>query len=1632
MANDLSVALKIQAIVEGLTNIGALIDEIQQLGGDSQRAGAQAETLGAQLSELGKKQQLIDQFTTLKRELLDTSTQLDAARNRSAALAQEFNNTANPSKSLTREFDNANKATRALADQEQRQLLALQGLRGEMSAAGINSKELAATQLEVRRATKAAEDGFTALKQRLTEVRNETSAKLTNPTAGIAQGAGEASQALHLLDDSLKSMSEKVRTVGDGVASLRTLAGEIKQLGGNSEVADKLVANLASELEGLSKKQQLIEQFATLKRELQDTSTQLEASRAKTAALAQQFKAAESPSKALANEFARAREESRQLADQELRQQTALQGVRTEMAAAGISSQKLALSQAQVRQAVGETEGRVNSLKQRLTEMRDAAKQQIPDPTADVRRGVQETEGRFDSLLESLKRGGARILAFIGVTTGLYKVRDGIQSIIDTGSKFENLEIRLTALMGSLEGGQKATAWIKDFARATPLGVEGVTEAFARLKTFGLDPMNGTLQALVDANSKMGGSQELLERIILAVGQAWTKQKLQGQEVMQLNEAGIPVWDLLTKAMGKNVVELQSLSEKGRLGRTEIALLIDEIGKGASGAAAAQMGTWTGLVSNLGDIWQGFLDRIARSGALDAFKRELKDVLDTTEQMANDGRLQRYAQQVSDALISMARIVKGTVTTLIEFKDALVITAQAFLLVKVGRLATDFLIFAEALRRQVIPSVAASGAEATAAAGKFTLLGRVIGLLPRTVRVALVLFGIEAAIKSAQLLGEALAKYGPAGRAAEEALRGVRAEASRNAEQSKVTANEFERYANLKIKSSAEIARLTAGERTAYLEALKGAEQYQIAILATARSQEILGNNTQQTQAAAITALREIREAYSAVEVASKKAETATTGLSPAINQIIADFERLRSTGKDASEALADILKQFDPGSLTNVRDVVLSIDELAKSGRLAGDEIDKSLRQVIDKLSGEDLVKLQLSVSSAFGDTIKQSRSAQAVIDETVRAAFKRLGLDADRYMKGVSSATSDAISSFDALTSSVGTTNEALAAGFDKALNTADTQRGLDLLKEKVVELRKENRITADQAEEALRLIGVRADQLSKGPLDAVSNAFKTLGLTARSELQRIADEAKSAFETVRNSSNSTTKEIEAAFLAYAKKAIDANNGVASTALTVQARFIGLGDELGKLTKKADDIKPIEENLGAAGGAADKTKEAVNTLGERLKSVGLVDARQMRDELVAAFEKSLISAQEFERQVGQITQRINELEQAGTGMSQALASPILRTREELKQFGDEAVAEFDRLVQSLSGSNLSVEKFWDKLAKGTDELRRKYQDLADDAERTKKVQVSAAEDLIDQLSRADGQTRGLITRARAAAGAMHDLDDATLDRLNRSIADAEQRLDALRDKAQSAVDSLQDELDRLRGNEATIEQRDYEKRLKELTDLRDQARAANDQQASGEAERAIGLLKQAHTIRMDNLKAEANAKAAQAADDQLSEQHDYQQRLKSLTDQRDKARAEKDKQGVADADYEIAQLNRQHQKKLDDLKAEADAAKKLGATVPQSPNYPNNVPSAAPVPQPAPAAAAAAAASSQQLQQLQQLQNDLENTKRQLAAVQASAPVRKVEVTVRAGSETATGAFSEPEADAFIRMLQQYQMRS
>ena len=256
-------------------------------------------------------------------------------------------------------------------------------------------------------------------------------------------------------------------------------------------------------------------------------------------------------------------------------------------------------------------------------------------------------------LSNTLDRVGNR--AFLALTAG--GVLAG-RTLIKTAAEFEMADIRMRQTFG--KDGDKASAWLKQFATDTPMAFGEVQDAMMRLKTAGIDPMNGSLQALVDYNAKVGGDKSNLDGYISAISKGFIKGKLSMEEINPLLERNVKVFEILAAETGGKYTaeQMQKMLQEGKLGRKAIAALLRGMGKDAQGAAKEQMKTWDGLVSNLEDTITSMKAKLMEKGVFDELKAELGGILDWLNEKIDSGEFDEFAKQISNTLVTALRDLK--------------------------------------------------------------------------------------------------------------------------------------------------------------------------------------------------------------------------------------------------------------------------------------------------------------------------------------------------------------------------------------------------------------------------------------------------------------------------------------------------------------------------------------------------------------------------------------------------------------------------------------------------------------------------------------------------------------------------------------------------------------------------------------------------------------------------------------------------------------------------------------------------------------------------------------------------------------------------------------------------------------
>jgi tape measure domain-containing protein len=222
-----------------------------------------------------------------------------------------------------------------------------------------------------------------------------------------------------------------------------------------------------------------------------------------------------------------------------------------------------------------------------------------------------------------------------------------IGAFVNVNKELDTLKVRIEGLFdGNPEGLKRFNDSIAEVAKTSSLPLQDLTETAIRLQTLGLEPTIETMRALTDVTAKVGGGTDVLNGVVTALTQSLNKGKIQQEELNQLAERGIPAQRLLAEAMGISGQELEKLQKRGELGKKEINLLIEAIGKFSAGSSARQIDTLGGAMNRFKDSTTQALRSISEGGAGKALTDLINRISGGIKALADDGSLNRWSANV--------------------------------------------------------------------------------------------------------------------------------------------------------------------------------------------------------------------------------------------------------------------------------------------------------------------------------------------------------------------------------------------------------------------------------------------------------------------------------------------------------------------------------------------------------------------------------------------------------------------------------------------------------------------------------------------------------------------------------------------------------------------------------------------------------------------------------------------------------------------------------------------------------------------------------------------------------------------------------------------------------------------------
>lgn len=387
---------------------------------------------------------------------------------------------------------------------------------------------------------------------------------------------------------------------------------------------------------------------------------------------------------------------------------------------------------------------------------------------------VRSLDRHFSGLGHSFREFVVTTSLAKGAIQNIWAVTGGMaKSIADTNGEIE----RMTALMKGMstattEVGKSADAAssvnaIFDMARNAPIDVKALTDTYVKLKTTGVDPLKGSMQALVDANAHFGGNSDSLHRASIAIQQMSSKGVISMEELRQQLAEAIPnASALMARGVNMSVAEMVDKISKGQVRSKEaLSLLFHEMDIEFAGSAKAMMNTWVGLTANLETEWTLFQKKIGDASYFDEAKSALKDLTSAFRTDEAAAAAAQFGHALGEITKSAVEMTKYMLANREEIGRWIKYSAEALVAVKSWGMIS-------AAVAAVGTAVAAVGVEFAAATALIVETGEVMtvtGMLVGTLTGGLAALISPIGLITAALVGGAIA-WANWGKSAEESV----------------------------------------------------------------------------------------------------------------------------------------------------------------------------------------------------------------------------------------------------------------------------------------------------------------------------------------------------------------------------------------------------------------------------------------------------------------------------------------------------------------------------------------------------------------------------------------------------------------------------------------------------------------------------------------------------------------------------------------------------------------------------------------------------------------------------------------------------------------------------------------------
>lgn len=307
----------------------------------------------------------------------------------------------------------------------------------------------------------------------------------------------------------------------------------------------------------------------------------------------------------------------------------------------------------------------------------------------DMQSQANAFDKRWKEMTGSIK-DTKRVVSGILISQGFYAIMNALTSAASAAFEFSSamekasisLEYFVDSAAGTEEAAAKVTAYLREvneFAARTPFNTDQVLSLSKYMQSVGvaIGQTQSVLTVLTDAAAATGATSENLERIVFALGQMLTKGRIANEEIRQLANANIPIYDILQDELGLTGSQISNIGKYWVDADKAVVAILNGLEKRYQGAADRIAETFAGMTDTIIDD--------AKIIARDAFDplydklleatRTIRDTLDNWRTIITEKGAPGLFNDVIldiDPTGQLGNTILATVGNVLQLKDAFI------------------------------------------------------------------------------------------------------------------------------------------------------------------------------------------------------------------------------------------------------------------------------------------------------------------------------------------------------------------------------------------------------------------------------------------------------------------------------------------------------------------------------------------------------------------------------------------------------------------------------------------------------------------------------------------------------------------------------------------------------------------------------------------------------------------------------------------------------------------------------------------------------------------------------------------------------------------------------------------------